>query len=55
MRVLGPFDRHRQNLVVGQKLDGPLRATLRVRDEDHRLAALAAAADLGRPTRAGGR
>ena len=49
VRVLGPFDRDGENLVVGQKLNGALRATLRVRDEDHRLAALAAAADFADP------
>ena len=45
------FDRHREDVVVGEQLDRPLGAAGRVRDEDHRVAALAAAADLFDPVR----
>ena len=49
MRVLGAFHRHGKDLVVGEELDRPLGASRRVRDEDQRVAALAAAADLFDP------
>ena len=47
--VFGALDRHREDVVVGEQLDGPLGAARRVRDEDDGLAALAAAADLADP------
>ena len=46
VRVLGALHRHGEDLVVGEQLDRPLGAASRVRDEDHRVAALAAATDL---------
>ena len=51
VRVLGALDRHREDLVVGEQLDRALGAALRVRDEHDRVAALAAAPDLGDPVR----
>ena len=49
MRVLAALDRHREDLVVSQQLDRAFGAASRVRDEDHRVAALAAATDLFYP------
>ena len=46
VRVLGALHRRGVDLVVGEELNRPLGAARRVRDEDHRVAALAAAADL---------
>ena len=53
--VLGALDRHREDVVVGEELDGALGAARRVRDEHDGVAALAAAADLGRPSPEPGR
>ena len=47
--VFGALDRHREDVVVGEQLDGPLGAARGVRDEDDGVAALAAAADFGDP------
>ena len=49
--VLGALDRRREDVVVRQQLDRALGAARRVRDEDNRVPALAAAADLGDPFR----
>ena len=51
VRVLGALDRRGEDLVVGEQLDRALGAARRVRDEDHRVAALAAAPDLRDPVR----
>ncbi len=45
VRVARMFHRHGEDLVVGQELDRALGPAGRVRDEDHRVAALAAAPD----------
>ena len=49
MRVLGALDGHGEHGVVAEELDRALGASLRVRDKDHRLAALTSALDLGDP------
>ncbi len=46
---LRSFDRSRIDLVVGEDFDGALGTTGGVRDEDHRVAGFASAADLGHP------
>ena len=49
MAIVRALDRHREDVVVGEQLDRPLGAAGGMRDEDHRVAALAAAADLVDP------
>ena len=49
LRVFGALDRHGEDVVVGEQLDGPLGAARGVGDEDDGVAALAAAADLRDP------
>ena len=46
VRVVGMLHRHGEDLVIGQELDRALGTARGVRDEDHRVAALATATDL---------
>ena len=47
--ILGAFNRHREDVVVGEHLDGPFGAAGGVGDEQDGVAALAPAANLRRP------
>ena len=48
-RVLGAIDRHREDVVFLQQLDGPFGAARRRRDEQRGVAVVAQPADLGDP------
>ena len=54
-RVLGALDRHREDVVFLEQLDGALGPARRRGDEQRRLAAVAQLADLGDPVGARGR
>ena len=49
MRILGPLDRNRDDVVVVQNLDGALRAAGAVCDDDHCRATLSCAPDISNP------